>query len=100
MKKFMAALVLVLATTALVAPAALAARNTSVSSQQIIAQECQIGEVCITDEQTDFGGPSIDPKTVADASGHNVRSLIMLGLLATGFVVYLRLALVRGAKIG
>ena len=99
MKKIMVILVLSVGLVALIVPSALAAKSDAKAAMLLAQDDCG-GGVCITDEQTDFGGPSIDPSTVKDPPGHTMRSLIMLSLLAVAFMVYLRLALVRGAKIG
>ncbi len=98
MRKLAAVLVLAIGLVGMLVPAALAAKS-DVHVQKVLAQDDCGGGVCITDDQTDFG-VSIDPRTVKDPPGATVRSLVMIALLTTGFVVYLRLALVRGAKIG
>lgn len=95
-RKLAAVGVLAVGLVGMLVPAALAAKS-NVHAEKFLAQQDCGGGICITEDQTDFG-VSIDPNTVKDPAGANVRSLIMIGLLAAGFVVYLRLALVRGAK--
>lgn len=106
MRTLLASLLFIVAVSLGAGPVAAAPDHRAAPGSRIVAQEspspeeCVIGGICEPGATADLGGPTIDPSKVPDAPGATARTLIMLGLLATAFVVYLRLALSRGAKIG
>ena len=94
-RRMIVAMLLAVTAILFLAPAAVAGRATGAVAPAVQAssspETCQVGEVCQGITNGDFSNAKLPPGS--DPPGAMTRSLIMLGLFAAGFVVYLRWAL-------
>ena len=93
-RRMIVAMLLAVTAILFLAPAAVAGRAGAVApavQASSSPETCQVGEVCQGITNGDFSNAKLPPGS--DPPGAMTRSLIMLGLFAAGFVVYLRWAL-------